>query len=631
MPGTNEYNDIIYVLGDVFMCGIAGWINLSDNIENKKEIIFKMTDTLKKRGPDDCGYFFSKHALLGHMRLTVIDPEGGSQPMTRIIGDSSYTIVYNGELYNTEDLRKILKENGFYFQCYSDTEVLLTSYILWGEDCVKYINGIYAFGIWDEKKQKLFLARDPLGVKPLFYTLKDNSLIFGSEIKTLLAHPKVEPIVDRQGLIELFGFGPARPLGSGIFKDIKELPPAFSLSYSDNGAKAQEFWKLSAKPHEEDFKATSDHLRELLLDAIERQLVADVPVCTFLSGGLDSSAISSVASSYFKSHNLGQLNTYSIDYVDNKKFFKATEFQPNSDADWIYKMVDYIGSNHENVVIDTPELTNALTNAVKATDLPGMADVDSSLLLFCREVRKNATVALSGECADELFGGYPWFRREEDINATTFPWSKAVSDRKNILSDELQSLPLEEYVQEKYNESISQVPRLSGESVREHKMRELFYLNIKWFMITLLTRKDRMSMYNSLEVRVPFADYRLVEYAFNIPMDMKYYKGREKGLLRESLTGILPEDVLWRKKSPYPKTHNPNYTLAVQSWMNSILKDDSSPILQLINKDKVQEIVATGGKAFSKPWYGQLMTGPQLIAYLIQVDIWLREYKVVVH
>jgi len=612
------------------MCGIAGWINLYANIERDDKILFKMTDTLKKRGPDDTGFHFSKHAILGHRRLVVVDPKGGAQPMTRKIGNNTYTIVYNGELYNTEDVRKVLKEKGFSFSSYSDTEVLLVAYIFWGEECVKHINGIYAFGVWNEKEEKLFLARDPLGVKPLFYTIKDNSLIFGSEIKTLLAHPKVDPIIDKQGLTELFGFGPARPLGSGIFKNIKELPPAFTLTYSKEGIKTNEYWQLSAKSHDENFSTTTEHIRSLLVDSIERQLVADVPVCTFLSGGLDSSIISAVASSYFKKNNLGNLNTYSIDYADNNKFFKATEFQPNSDADWIYKMVNYIGSDHHNIIIDTPELASALTDAVKANDLPGMADVDSSLFLFCKEVRKNSTVSLSGECADELFGGYPWFRREEDINATTFPWSKSVSDRKSILSKDLQSLPIEDYVQEKYDESLRQVPHFAGESQREHRMRELFYLNIKWFMITLLTRKDRMSMSNSLEVRVPFADHRLVEYAFNIPMDMKYYKGREKGLLREALTGLLPDDVLWRKKSPYPKTHNPNYTLAVQKWMDSILKDKSSPILQIINKDKVQEIVDSGGKAYGKPWYGQLMAGPQLIAYLIQMDTWLREYKVVI-
>jgi len=611
------------------MCGIAGWINLYADIEKEDRIIYKMTDTLKKRGPDDTGFYFSKHAILGHRRLVVVDPEGGAQPMTKKIGDNTYTIVYNGELYNTEEVRKTLKENGFSFTSYSDTEVLLVAYIFWGDQCVKHINGIYAFGVWNEKQKKLFLARDPLGVKPLFYTIKDNSLIFGSEIKTILAHPRIEPIVDKQGLTELFGLGPARPLGSGIFKNIRELPPAFSLSYSEEGIKTEEYWQLNAKGHDENLSTTTEHLRYLLLDSIERQLVADVPVCTFLSGGLDSSVISAVASSYFKKNNMSNLNTYSIDYADNNKFFKPTEFQPNSDTDWIYKMVDYIGSNHKDIVIDTPELVSALREAVIANDLPGMADVDSSLFLFCKQVRKNSTVALSGECADEIFGGYPWFTQEEDINATTFPWSKSVRERKDILSGDLQCLPLEEYVKERYDESLRQVPRFKGESQREHRMRELFYLNIKWFMITLLTRKDRMSMASGLEVRVPFADQRLVEYAYNIPMEMKYYKGREKGLLREALTGILPEDVLWRKKSPYPKTHNPSYTLAVQKWMNSILKDKSSPILQIINKEKVQQIVDSGGRAYGKPWFGQLMAGPQLIAYLIQVDTWLREYKVI--
>ena len=389
-------------VGDDKMCGIAGWVNLYADIEKEDRIIYKMTDTLKKRGPDDTGFYFSKHAILGHRRLVVVDPEGGAQPMTKKIGDNTYTIVYNGELYNTEEVRKILKGNGFTFTSYSDTEVLLVAYIFWGEQCVKHINGIYAFGVWNEKQKKLFLARDPLGVKPLFYTIKDKSLIFGSEIKTILAHPRVEAIVDKQGLTEIFGFGPARPLGSGIFKDIRELPPACSLSYSEEGIKTEEYWKLNAKGHDESLSTTMEHLRYLLVDSIERQLVADVPVCTFLSGGLDSSVISAVASSYFKKHNMNNLNTYSIDYADNNKFFTPTEFQPNSDADWVYKMVDYIGSNHKNIVMDTPELTSALREAVIANDLPGMADVDSSLFLFCKEVRKNATVALSGECADSM-------------------------------------------------------------------------------------------------------------------------------------------------------------------------------------------------------------------------------------
>jgi asparagine synthase (glutamine-hydrolysing) len=498
----------------------------------------------------------------------------------------------------------------------------------WGTECLKQVNGIYAFGIWDEDKQSLFLARDPLGVKPLFYYKNRNSLIFASEIKTLLAHPEIEPIVDRNGLLELFSLGPARSLGSGVFKDIYEIPPANCMLYNSSGEHMWEYWKLESKPHEESFGETVEHTRTLLVDAIERQLGADVRVCTFLSGGLDSSAISAVASNYFRKNNLGVLKTYSIDYEDNDKYFKASEFQPNSDSEWINKVSHYIGSEHKNIVIDTKKLVESLKDAVRANDLPGYADIDSSLYLFCKEVRKDATVALSGECADELFGGYPWFTREEDINAKTFPWSKHVGERRSILSGELKDLELEDYVRNRYEDSLSKVPRLQGESQREHRMRELFYLNIKWFMLTLLNRKDRMSMSNSLEVRVPFADYRLVEYAFNIPMNFKYCDEREKGLLRRALKGILPQDVLYRKKSPYPKTHNPLYLKLVQSWMSEILSDKASPIINLIDTDKIKQIIATDGKAFEIPWYGQLMTGPQLLAYLIQVNIWLEQYNV---
>ncbi|EDK33066.1 asparagine synthase (glutamine-hydrolyzing) [Clostridium kluyveri] len=609
------------------MCGIAGWINLKEDISKNRDIILNMTNTLKERGPDDQGYYFSKNVLLGHRRLIVVDPSGGAQPMSKSVNGKKYIIVYNGELYNTEDLRKVFIKQNYSFNSYSDTEVLLTSYIHWGVDCVKHINGIYAFAIWDEIENRLFMARDPLGVKPLFYTIRNNSLLFGSEIKTLLVHPYVEPIVDKEGLTEIFALGPARSLGGGIFKDIHEVPPANYGIYTEDGFKLREYWKPECRIHNEDIETTAEHVRSLLVDAIKRQLVADVPICTFLSGGLDSSAISAVAASEFKKQGK-ILKTYSIDYEDNDKYFEANDFEPTPDRIWALKMSEYINSNHHGIINTSENLANALYNSVKASDLPGMADIDSSLYLFCREIRKDNTVALSGECADEIFGGYPWYRRPEDINAHTFPWSKSVGARKEILSHELKSLNLEEYLKEQYESSIRQVPHLEGESKLEHRMRELFYLNIKWFMITLLNRKDRMSMSNSLEVRVPFADYRLVEYAFNIPSEIKFYKGREKGLLRKALKGILPEDIIERKKSPYPKTHNPEYTKRVQKWMKNIMKDKTSPILNLIDKKSVKTLIETGGASFKAPWFGQLMRGPQLLAYLIQVNEWLKEYKV---
>ena len=609
------------------MCGIAGWINFKENILYNKYVIENMTDTLKKRGPDDSGYYFSKHSLLGHRRLVVVDPEGGKQPMIKSINGNKFILVYNGELYNTDEIRNTLIKEGYSFDSYSDTEVLLTSYIHWGYKCIEYINGIYAFAILDERNKSLFLARDPLGVKPLFYTIKDNSFIFGSEIKTLLAHPEVKPILTKQGLTEIFGLGPGRAIGSGVFKDIYEIPPAHCGIFTPYDFTVEEYWRVKCEIHTETLDETAEHVKTLLYDAIKRQLVADVPVGTFLSGGLDSSAISAIAAKEFKKQGK-VLDTYSIDYEDNEKYFKANEFQPNSDSAWALKMKDYIGSNHKGIINSNEDLANTLVDAVKANDLPGMADIDSSLYLFCKEVRKDKTVALSGECADEIFGGYPWYRREEDINANTFPWSKSVSERNKILSGDLKKLDLDSFVKEHYENTLREVPHINGESKYASRMRELFYLNIKWFMITLLTRKDRMSMANSLEVRVPFADYRLVQYAFNIPPEMRFCDDREKGILRRALTGILPKDIVDRKKSPYPKTHNPKYTVIVQKWLKGILNDPTSPILELIDIPVVSEIVETGGKSYLKPWYGQLMTGPQLMAYLIQIDTWLRLYNV---
>lgn len=609
------------------MCGIVGWINYEMDLYDKTKILKKMTDTLAKRGPDTEGFYLNPTALLGHRRLIVVDPEGGSQPMTKLVGEYEYTIVYNGELYNTEDLRKRLLEKGYKFYSYSDTEVLLTAYIEWGPDCVNELNGIYAFGIWDEGEGRLFMARDRLGVKPLFYIKKGHDFVFASEIKALLEHPELEAILTDEGIMEIFGLGPARSPGNGIFKGIKELPPGYSLIYNKEGIRLNEYWRLESKPHEEDLETTVEHTRSLVLDAVIRQLVSDVPVCTFLSGGLDSSGISAIAAQHFAKEG-GILETYSIDYVDNDVFFKPTEFQPDADDIWIRKMSQYIGSRHNRILIDTPQLLEALEEAVKANDLPGMADVDSSLYLFCSAVKRNSTVALSGECADEIFGGYPWFRREEDISANTFPWSKATEERRSLLGNNYSRLPIQEYVLTRYEEALREVPRLDGETAIQHRMREIFYLNLKWFMVTLLNRKDRMSMANGLEVRVPFADHRIVEYAWNIPWEMKFCDDREKGLLRRAFSGILPKEILDRKKSPYPKTHNPAYTKALQRRLKMVLMNPSSPILQLINKDIVWNIAETGGAAFGKPWFGQLMTGPQLMAYLIQVNTWLKTYNI---
>lgn len=609
------------------MCGIVGWSNLKNNIRDYSDIMDEMIDTLKLRGPDSAGLKTYNHALMGHRRLIIVDPTGGMQPMTKIINNKEYTICYNGELYNTEEVRADLISKGYKFDSYSDTEVLLTSYIEYGQKCADYLNGIFAFGIWDEYNQELFLCRDQLGIKPLFYSYIDGNLIFASEIKALLKHPYIDSIVDRDGLIELISLGPARTLNGAIFKDIKEIPPAHYLLFNKRGINLNEYWKLETMEHEDDIDTTKKKVREMLVEIIENQLVSDVPVCTFLSGGLDSSVISSVAFDKFKKDGLGVLNTFSIDYKDNEKYFKKNLYEPNSDPEYVKRMVEFLGSNHHNIVLNNIDLAHALDDATKAADLPGMADVDSSLYLFAKEVRKYATVALSGECADEVFGGYPWFTREYD-SIEIFPWANSIEYRKNILKPSLKDLPIEEYVKQTCRDSINKIDKLPKESHDDRIIRELTYLNIKYQMLTLINRKDRMTMSNSLEGRVPYADKRLVQYAFNFPKDIKLLHGREKGLLREAVRGIVPDEIIDRKKSPYPKTHNPEYTREVSNMLKKILEDRSSPIHQIIDYDFVSNIVDTGGESFKEPWYGQLMTGPQVIAYLIQLNNWMKFYNV---
>ena len=610
------------------MCGFVGVMNLKEDLISKKNILISMNDTLKKRGPDECGYYVDKNILLAHRRLIVIDPDGGKQPMTFYYNSNKYVIAYNGQIYNAEELRNDLKSHGFDFESHSDTEVLLKAYVLYKEDVVNKLNGIFAFAIWDEKNKSLFLARDHFGVKPLYYTYINNSLVFASEVKAILKFPNVKPELDEQGICEMFGIGPAHTNGITAFKNIFELKPANFMLVTDDGIHIKRYWKLKSKSHTDNFEQTCEKVQYLLEDAIKRQLVSDVPLCTFLSGGLDSSIITLYASEYCKENDLPPLSTYSVDYIDNDKNFQKTDFQPNSDNYYIDLMQSKLNTNHHVVMLDTPELAKALEDAMIARDFPGMADVDSSMLLFCQNVKNDATVTLTGECADEIFGGYPWFFREDALNSGTFPWSIAISERQQLLNPEIaKKVNLKEYIDYRYNESLEDVEILDTDTDETKEKRKISHLTLNWFMQTLLDRSDRMGMYNGFEIRVPFCDYRLAEYVWNIPWEMKALKGREKGLLRYIMKDKLPAEIVDRKKSPYPKTWNPTYLKAVKEMLSKIMEDKNAPINNLLNREYIMQILETDGKAFTRPWFGQLMTGPQLMAYLCQVNMWLERYE----
>ena len=606
------------------MCGIGGFVDYERDVRRGGPILHGMKRTLTPRGPDAEGTYFDEDAALVHRRLIVIDPEGGKQPMHSPNGNT--IIIYNGELYNTPELRTELMSRGHEFVGHSDTEVLLHAYLEWKTDAFSRLNGIFAFAIWEKRERRLTLCRDRLGVKPLFFAPIRNGLTFGSTIDTVLCHPEIEPALDEDGLRTLLLLGPARPPESGVFRQIKSLLPGHFAVLTPENFTDHVYWQLEAHEHEDDLPTTIERTHTLICDAARRQLVSDVPLACFLSGGLDSSILSMLAAKDYAARG-ETLHTWSVDYRDNDKYFTKSIFQPNSDDSYIDQMVDFLGTHHHRVVLEPEALCAALLPATDARALPGMADVDSSLLLFCAAVKRGGTtVCLSGECADELFGGYPWYHREEILFEDTFPWSRSVGLRLGLLTPDAVRNG-EEFVRQHYRDTCDRAPKLSSDDKKAARMREMFVLNLDWFMATLLDRKDRMSMYSGLEVRVPFCDHRIVEYAYNMPWDFKSLEGREKGIVRRAFANELPKEIVYRKKSPYPKTFHPVYTRLCADYVCRIFEDNTSVAASLFDRNAVQKLMQRP-ESLAEPWFGQLMRTPQIFAYIIQLDRWFRHYHV---
>ena len=603
------------------MCGIAGILTDKTDLRSEKKLVEKMSATLKLRGPDGKGEYITQSAALIHRRLAVIDIENGAQPMHF----GKYVIVYNGELYNTQEIRRELEAYGYKFNTHCDTEVVLKAYDKWGEESPKKLNGIFAYAIMNKDNNELFLCRDRIGVKPLYYAKKSGLFAFASRIQTLLCIPQIKPVVDENGLNEIFMLGPAKSIGTGIFRDISELAPACTMTVKGNRFEIKRYWSLEAKEFEENESEALEHTHFLVSDAIKRQLISDAPLATFLSGGLDSSIISKLASDEYRKRGK-VLDTYSVDYTDNDKYFEKSLFQPNKDSDYISLISGAIGSNHHNIILDNSEVAKALYDAAVARGVPAFADIDSSLLLFCREVKKNFTVCLSGECADEIFGGYPWYHRKDILFEECFPWSRSTDVKRSILKDGFLKSG-EEYLQNAYDKTVKSTSYLESDSPLEKRMKEMFVLNLNWFMQTLLYRKDVMSMEASLEVRVPFCDWRLVEYAYNMPWSIKAYDGREKGILRKAFEKELPKEIVWRKKSPYPKTHNPVYFALVSELARKAIYDKNCALSEFINPKAIEALIENPD-SMTEPYYGQLMRAPQVLAYIYQIYVWIKNYNV---
>lgn len=617
------------------MCGFCGFINSSDNY-NRKKTINQMTKTLIKRGPNNQDTYIDENICLGHTRLSIIDlSEAGNQPMKKTYKNKEYVIVYNGEIYNQDEIKKILKDNNITPETKCDTELVLLMYICFKEKMVNYLNGIFAFSVYNKTDNEVFFARDHLGIKPLFFTNPNSKfgLVFASEIKAILAHEKVEALLDKEGLKELFALGPAHSPGKTFFKDILELKPGHYAVFKNGNLEITKYWDLKCDKINDDEETIIKNIHDMLVKSTKNQLVSDVPVCTMLSGGIDSSILTKLAND-----NIENLTTFSIDFVGNDKNFIANSYQSSRDNTYIDIMKNYLNTNHINITIDNTHLFDLLKDSLIARDMPGMADIDSSMYAFCNSISKNGyKVCISGECSDEIFGGYPWFYREDLVEAfkkNNFPWSFSNDLRSNIVNSNLLTQnDIYEYVHKSINNTLDEI-ELNIDDEDELYFKKVNYLTIKWFMNTLVERTDRMSMANSLEVRVPYADYKFFEYIFNINSDLKLGKNKtdskimEKYLLRKAFENEIPNEVLYRKKSPFPKTYDPKYLKLVEDKLLEIINNENSRINKLINKDFVLQMINIHGENITQNLFGQLMTYPQTLAYLIQIEMWLDIYNV---
>ena len=617
------------------MCGIAGFFNPDADYTAEsfkwRRILEDMNRAQKRRGPDDEGTYLSRFCGLAHVRLEIIDLLTGQQPMIRRQGERECAIVFNGEIYNMKELKKELLLEHVTFHTASDTEVILAGYMRYGKDYIRKLNGIFAIALWDSACGRISLFRDRLGVKPLFYTIKGRTLIFASEIKGLFAYPGIEAVLDQEGLCEVFALGPAKSYGKGVFKDIREVLPGYGITFGREdfagGITMEAYWKLESRPHEDSMEETVEKTAWLVEDAVKKQMLSDIPISTFLSGGVDSSLVTAICAAELKKQGK-TLNTFSFDFQDNNRYFKSNAFQPSQDRPYVEKMAAFAETNHYYLECSSQEQLDCLYRAVDARDLPCMADVESSMLYFCSKVKDYNKVTLTGECADEIFGGYPWFHNPQAFQTHAFPWSMSMEPRQTLLTDEIiASLPMEEYACAAYEKTIGEAPVLPEDTPEEKRRREIAYLNLRWFMATLLDRMDRTSMYNGLEARVPLADHRIVEYVFNVPWQMKCPGGIVKGLLRHAGEGLLPKEILWRRKSPYPKTYDPSYETMLGERLKEVLEDPSAPVRMLLDRKKVDAFLNSPSD-YGKPWYGQLMAGPQMLAYMLQVNYWLEKYRI---
>lgn len=577
------------------MCGITGWISFDRDLRAHPGTLDAMTETMACRGPDDRGTWAEGPAALGHRRLAVIDLPGGRQPMTATTPEGTVALVYSGETYNFTELRAELAGHGHEFRTDSDTEVVLRGYLQWGEGVAERLNGMYAFAVWDGRRQRLVMVRDRMGVKPFYFHPTPDGVLFGSEPKAILANPLARARVGLDGLREVFAF--VKTPGHAVWDGMREVEPGTVVTVDREGLRSRVYWRLETRPHPHGRDESIAAVRALLDDIVRRQLVADVPRCVLLSGGLDSSAMAALAAGQLAGSG-ETLRSFSVDFAGLSENFVPDQLRGTPDTPYAHDVARLAGTDHRDIVLDAQALADPEVRAkmLTARDMPvGFGDMDASLYLLFQSIREHSTVALSGESADEVFGGYLQFFDEDARRGGTFPWlvrhAETLGDETGVLrADVLAALDLRTYVGDSYATAARAVQRLDGESDFEYRMRTVSNLYLTRFVRSLLDRKDRASMAVGLEVRVPFCDHRLVEYVYNAPWALKSFDGREKSLLREAARDSLPRSVCDRVKSPYPSTQDPKYAFALQEHAKDLLASPGHPVFDLVDREALRRV-----------------------------------------
>lgn len=551
--------------------------------------------------------------------------------MQHIIKEKSFFmdgcyIQFEGTIFNAKEIGQRLRNDGRAVG--EDLEsILLAAFHAYGPDMAKQLEGTFAFSIVDRQRETIWLFRDPIGVQTLYYTLQNGVLIYSSCLDKILKYPGMQAQIDREGLCELLGMGPARTPGKTPFKGIYELPPGSILKYSGRGLQIQQYWKLRTLEHHEDEEQTIERTAELLERAIITQTDAVTKsmdgkdAAVLLSGGLDSSYVAAV---YQKKKNTqGKIYTYSLDFPESKEYFSPNEYQPELDRPYVDMMVRHLQSHHNYIWCGLQQQVEGLLPAMRNHDLPCMADIQSTLDYFCMEVGKEQKAILTGECADEIFGGYPWFHVPELMNQEGFAWSLDLKPRTDVLTADCnEKLHLNDYVMEQYLSACNDIAYLPNETEQDRTLRRNAYLTIQYFMQTLIRRTAVSARMAEITPLVPFADPQVVEYAYNIPWAFKKKDGVRKYILRQAAKPYLPEGVANRAKSPYPKNYHPSYMGMLMDKVKE-MEEGPCPIYEFVDK---KALLAT--EEMDRPWFGQLMKKTQMIAYYLQVNAWLVEYNV---